>query len=117
MSYRATGHDRAARTKFGRPSGQGNPVDIEPSATGKGYWVLANTGVVASYGDAVDKGDLKRSGISWSKQATHRVRMGSGNGYVIVNSEGSMLACGGAPTYESSGGSGMNATGAAAAFG
>ena len=45
------------------------------------------------------------------------MRTGSGNGYAIVNSEGSMLACGDAPTYESFGGSGMNATGAAAAFG
>lgn len=101
--------------QFGTTSDVGSPVDLAATPSGAGYWVLTDAGTVVPLGDAVDKGDLKRSKVTWKKPVTHLVAT-SAEGYVIINSEGSMLAFGDAPAYASFGGSGMTATGVALAF-
>jgi N-acetylmuramoyl-L-alanine amidase len=104
--------------QLGAPANSGTVVDLWPTPSGKGYWALTDTGIVVPFGDAPDKGDVKRSGHKWSRKGPrHIVGTPSGNGYVIVNAEGSMLAFGDAPLFASFAGSGMNAVGAAPAFG
>lgn len=39
-------------------------VDITSTDTGNGYWILFNSGLVAAFGDAVDKGPLELNSIN-----------------------------------------------------
>jgi len=110
-------HAFGAAPRLGSPTDAGAPIDIRVTPSGAGYWVLTDAGRVVPFGDAVDKGDLKRSKIKWSKPVARLLGTPSGKGYLIINSEGSLLAFGDAPAYPSLGGSGITAAGIAPAFG
>ena len=107
-----------AAPKLDSPTQSGTITDFCATPSGKGYWVVTDTGTVVAYGDAPDKGDPKRGGIKWTKKpATHIASTPSGGGYIVANTEGAMLAFGDAQLFASFAGSGMRATGIAPAFG
>jgi hypothetical protein len=105
-----------AAPKLVAPTDSGLPIDFAVTPSGAGCWLLTDARRIISLGDAVDRGDLRRSKVVWKKPVAHVVGMPSGKGYVIVSSEGAMLAFGDAPAYASFGGSGIKAAGVALAY-
>jgi hypothetical protein len=84
------------------PSFRGSPVkrhesvDLEPSPSGDGYWVLSNAGSIDAYGDArgrvsIDEGALT---LNAGEQATSLSVTPSGNGLWVFTSQGRTITYG-----------------------
>ena len=76
--------DRAGRTK------RSAIVDLTPTPSGKGYYLLAGNGRIFTFGDAIDRGDARElSGRAVALRLT-----ASGEGYVVLSANGGALVRG-----------------------
>jgi hypothetical protein len=82
-------------------------VDIAPTASGGGYWLLAGDGGVFSYGDARFFGST--GGLRLNRPALRMAPTATGAGYWFVASDGGVFAFGDAPFFGSMGGRALNA--------
>src|SRR5207237_1422280 len=67
-------------------------VHLEPTPTGKGYWILSAAGEVAAFGDAVFRGQLFPLPVN----AVGLAATPTGNGYWVANAAGPVCPFGGA---------------------
>jgi hypothetical protein len=104
----------AARS-FGPATGSGQPVDLAVTPTGKGCFVLFDSGAVADFGDAVPAGDLTTTTARWTKPAAAITAVPATNGYVLSARDGGLFSFGGAPFFGSFAGSGATVIGLAVA--
>ena len=72
------------------------PFDIEPTPSGNGYWILAESGAVHNKGDAKWLGSGLNS-LQPGEKAAALSSTPSGNGYWIFTDRGRVLAFGDAP--------------------
>ena len=81
-----------------RPRGLLRPaVAVMPDATGHGYWLVTQIGVVYDFGDAPDLGPSH-----WSASPiVSAVRTPDGHGYWILAKNGTVTAYGDAPALGS----------------
>ena len=73
---------------------------LEPTPTGKGYWVLSAAGEVAAFGDAAFRGQL----FPLPLQAVGLASTPSGLGYWIATADAKVLAFGDAVIHSATGG-------------
>jgi hypothetical protein len=78
----------------------GPVVGVAGTPTGKGYWVVTSSGVVAAFGDAASHGDLPGEGV----RASDIVALAptyDGHGYWLVGRDGGLFAFGDAAYHGS----------------
>ena len=69
-------------------------MDIEPTPSLNGYWVVDSAGKVFSYGDAVFQGNAKPATLAKGETITSLSRTKSGNGYWLFTTHGRALPFG-----------------------
>ena len=77
----------------------GRTVDLEPTPSGRGYWVVNDTGQVATHGDAPELGSLPATSLRPSETVTAISRTASGNGYWLFTSLGRTFTFGNAAFF------------------
>jgi hypothetical protein len=82
-------------------------VEIEPTPTGKGYWVVTAKGKVLPFGDAKSYGDM--SGTPLSQPIIGMSVTASGLGYWLVGQDGGIFTFGDAQFFGSTGATKLNA--------
>ncbi|MDP9441414.1 MAG: cell wall-binding repeat-containing protein [Actinomycetota bacterium] len=82
-------------------------VEIEPTPTGKGYFIVLADGTVRAFGDAVHVGDF--SGQRLNKPVIGMSVTTTGQGYWLVAEDGGIFNFGDAPFLGSTGGTRLNA--------
>ena len=82
-------------------------VEIEPTPTGKGYWIVLANGKVHKFGDAELFGDF--SGKPLNKPVIGMSVTPTGKGYWLVAEDGGIFSFGDAAFYGSMGGQRLNA--------
>ena len=84
-------------------------VDLEPTPTGNGYWVVDDTGGVAALGDAVYRGAPGRSALQRDEKVTSLSSTPTGSGYWMFTSKGRVLPFGDAAPFGDMTGKPLNA--------
>ena len=74
------------------PANPGKAVSVAFSASGNGYWILADNGAIYSFGDADYYGNLIDH--AYPGHATSLTRSADGAGYQILTSEGGIYSFG-----------------------
>ena len=74
------------------PANPGNAVSVAFTASGNGYWILADNGAIYSFGDADYYGNLIDRG--YPGHATSLTRSSGGAGYLILTKEGGIYSFG-----------------------
>lgn len=82
--------------------GSSSAVEIEPTPTGKGYWIVLANGRVLAYGDATSFGDA--SGIELTKPIVGMATTSTGKGYWLIAGDGGVFRFGDAGFFGSTGG-------------
>ena len=82
-------------------------VGIAEDATGQGYWLVTNTGVVINKGDAPNYGDL--AGKTLNAPIVGITATADRKGYWLVGADGGVFSFGDASFYGSMGGKTLNA--------
>jgi subtilisin family serine protease len=72
-------------------------VDVEPTPTGQGYWIVDNLGTVTAHGDALPLGSLDPPGLANGETTSSLSATPTGNGYWIFTNRGRAIAFGDAP--------------------
>jgi hypothetical protein len=90
-------------------------VDLAPTATGRGYWLLGADGGVFCFGDAAFHGSLPALGVRWATPAVALTADPAGGGYHVLASDGGMFSFGEVPFFGSTAGSGRRPVGMAPA--
>ena len=84
-------------------------VDLEPTPTGDGYWVVDDAGGVAAFGDAVYRGAPDSFTIKGDEKVTSLSSTPTGKGYWMFTSKGRVLTFGDAAHYGDMAGKPLNA--------
>jgi hypothetical protein len=82
-------------------------VEIEPTTSGKGYWIVLADGTVRGFGNAGTFGDM--SGKALNKPIVGMSVTPSGNGYWLLGGDGGIFAFGDAQFFGSTGDKTLNA--------
>ena len=97
------------------PSFRGSPVkrhesvDLEPSASGDGYWILSNAGSIDAYGDARGRVFIERPAtLNPDEEATSLSATPSGNGLRVFTSHGRTITYGDARHFGDMSGTPLN---------
>ncbi|HYH48108.1 MAG TPA: fibronectin type III domain-containing protein, partial [Acidimicrobiia bacterium] len=85
----------AANAGEGAPAGSAvRAVDIEPTPSGRGYWVVDNQGRVRPFGDASHLGDVVVSRLSAGEEPASLSSTPTGAGYWVFTNRGRALTFG-----------------------
>ena len=85
----------AANAASGVAAGSGvRAVDLEPTPSGRGYWVLDNQGRVRPFGDAPHLGDVVLGRLSAGEEPASLSSTPTGAGYWVFTDRGRTLAFG-----------------------
>ena len=84
-------------------------VDLEPTPTGDGYWVVDDAGGVASFGDAIYRGSPDSMTIKADEKVTSISSTSTGKGYWMFTNKGRVLAFGDATHFGDMAGKPLNA--------
>jgi subtilisin family serine protease len=79
------------------PVGPARAVDLEPTRTGQGYWIVDDTGGVFAFGAATWQGNVVRGQLAAGERDTSLSATPSGDGYWIFTTRGRVLSFGDAP--------------------
>jgi len=79
------------------PAGAAAAVDIEPTPSGQGYWILDSAGRVHPFGDAPHFGDVVPARLAAGEAPASLSATPSGAGYWVFTTRGRVLAFGDAP--------------------
>ena len=97
------------------PSFHGSPVklhesvDLEPSPSGAGYWILSNTGTIDAYGDARGRVFIDRlPSLDGGEEAASLSATPSGRGLWVFTNRGRVVAYGDARHYGDMAGTALN---------
>ena len=97
------------------PSFRGSPnkghesVDLEPSPSGDGYWILSNAGSIDAFGDARGRVFIDRSpALNPAEEATGIATTPAGDGLWLFTSKGRVLSYGAAGHYGDMTGTALN---------
>jgi hypothetical protein len=86
-----------------------NAVDLEPTPTGDGYWVVDDAGGVAAFGDAVYRGSPDSLTVKGDEKVTSLSSTQTGKGYWMFTNKGRVLAFGDATHFGDMAGKPLNA--------
>jgi hypothetical protein len=76
-----------------------NAVDLEPTPSGDGYWVVDDAGGVSSFGDAVYRGAPDSLALKANEKVTSLSTTPTGKGYWMFTDKGRVLTFGDATSY------------------
>src|SRR5438309_8504255 len=74
-------------------------VDLEPTPSGDGYWVVDDAGGVSSFGDAVYRGAPDTLTLKADEKVTSLSSTPTGKGYWMFTDKGRVLTFGDAVSY------------------
>src|SRR6185369_12873863 len=74
-------------------------VDLEPTPSGDGYWVVDDAGGVSSFGDAVYRGAPDSLTLAKGEKVTSLASTLTGKGYWMFTNKGRALPYGDAVSY------------------
>ncbi|MDQ1517269.1 MAG: hypothetical protein QOE80_3099 [Actinomycetota bacterium] len=92
----------------GSPAAAGRAVDVEPTPSGRGYWVLDNRGRVHPFGDAGHFGDAVPTRLAAGEEPASLSATPSGAGYWVFTNRGRALAFGDAAFLGDTTGTALN---------
>ena len=80
------------------PAG-GTAVDLEPTPSGNGYWVVDGRGAVSPFGDAARLGSARPAALAAGETVTSLSATPTGRGYWIFTTRGRVVPFGDAGVY------------------